>query len=202
MYETIADYFMGYIECGFFWYTLAGILVFFIYCALKNYLVEKSRWSILFVLFGAYIVTLAGVMLSPWRDSGGLIYPTEWFSLSNWQTGAFFTLAVSDWKFELLPKESWDAVFTGKLISALIFVPFGLLVPTLWKDVKYKVLTIGLVVITAVEALQMLVNRTFGLVELVMEFIGIAAGFVLFMFLFPLLRLWLYPKKKDGGKKK
>ena len=63
-------------------------------------------------------------------------------------------------------------------------------------------LTIGLVTIAAVEALQLLVNRTFGLVELVMEFIGIAVGFVVFMFLFPLVRLWLYPTKKDGGKKK
>ena len=101
----------------------------------------------------------------------------------------------------MLPSEAWDTVFAGKLISALLFVPFGFLVPLLWKDVKYKVLTIGLVAITATEALQLIVNRTFSLAELVMEFIGIAAGFVLFMFLFPLIKLWLYPTKKDGGKK-
>jgi uncharacterized membrane protein YqhA len=64
------------------------------------------------------------------------------------------------------------------------------------------VLTIGLVVIVAVEFLQVIVNRTFGLADLVMEFLGIAAGFVLFMFLFPLLKLWLYGTKKEGGKKK
>ncbi|MBQ1398540.1 MAG: VanZ family protein [Clostridia bacterium] len=81
-----------------------------------------------------------------------------------------------------------------------MFVPFGFLIPLLWKDVKYKVLTIGLIVITAIEALQLIINRTFGLVEIVMEFIGVAAGFVLFMLLFPLIKLWLYPEKK-GDKK-
>ena len=201
MYENILDYLKGYIDYGFYWYTLAGLLLFFIYSALKNYLADKFRWSILYILFGGYIVTLIGVMLSPWKESGGLIYPTEWFSLSDWQTGSFFTLAFSDWKFEMLPSEAWDTVFAGKLISALLFVPFGFLVPLIWKDVKYKVLTIGLVAITATEALQLIVNRTFSLAELVMEFIGIAAGFVLFMFLFPLIKLWLYPTKKDGGKK-
>lgn len=201
MYDNISDYLVAFFKSGFFWYTLAGLLLFFIFSALKNYLVDKFRWSILYIIFGGYIVTLAGVMLSPWKDAGGLIYPTEWFSLSNWQSGSFFTLAFSDWKFELLPSESLDVVFTGKLISALMFLPFGFFVPLLWKDVKYKVLTIGLVVITAFEALQLLVNRTFGLVEIVMEFIGVAGGFVLFMFLFPLIKLWLYPEKKDGGKK-
>ena len=201
MYDNISDYLVAFFKSGFFWYTLAGLLLFFIFSALKNYLVDKFRWSILYIIFGGYIVTLAGVMLSPWKDAGGLIYPTEWFSLSNWQSGSFFTLAFSDWKFELLPSESLDVVFTGKLISALMFLPFGFFVPLLWKDVKYKVLTIGLVVITACEALQLLVNRTFGLVEIVMEFIGVAGGFVLFMFLFPLIKLWLYPEKKDGGKK-
>ena len=198
MYENILDYLKGYIDYGFYWYTLAGLLLFFIYSALKNYLADKFRWSILYILFGGYIVTLIGVMLSPWKESGGLIYPTEWFSLSNWQTGSFFTLAFSDWKFEMLPSEAWDTVFAGKLISALLFVPFGFLVPLLWKDVKYKVLTIGLVAITATEALQLIVNRTFSLAELVMEFIGIAAGFVLFMFLYPLVKLWLEGKKTDG----
>ena len=201
MYENLLDYLKGYIELGFFWYTLAGILLFFLYCAMKNYLAEKFRWAIMLILFGGYIVTLAGVMLSPWKESGGLIYPTEWFSLSNWRSGTFFTLAVSSWKFDLLPSGSFEEIFTGKLISALMFVPFGFFIPLLWKDVKYKVLTIGLVAITATEALQLIVNRTFSLAELVMEFIGIAAGFVLFMFLFPLIKLWLYPTKKDGGKK-
>ena len=62
-------------------------------------------------------------------------------------------------------------------------------------------LTIGLVVVVATEFLQLLVNRSFGLVELVMELAGIIVGFVLFMLLFPLVKLWLYPKKKDGGTK-
>ena len=72
------------------------------------------------------------------------------------------------------------------------------MVPTLWKDVKYKVLTIGLVVVGAFELLQVLVNRTFGLVEFALEELGIAAGFVLFMFLYPLVKIWLEGKKKDG----
>ena len=91
-------------------------------------------------------------------------------------------------------------ISVGRLVSGLVFVPFGLLVPLLWKDVKFKALTIGLVVVTATETLQLLVNRTFSLVELVVEFAGIAAGFVLFMLLFPLIKLWLYPEKK--GEKK
>ena len=196
MYGNILDYLKGYIDGGFFWYTLAGLLLFFIYSALKNYLVDKFRWSLVYILFGGYIVTLIGVMLSPWKDSGGLIYPTEWFSLSNWQSGSFFTLALSDWKFELTPSEPWETLFIGKLICALLFVPFGFLIPLLWKDVKFKVLTIGLVAITATEALQLMVNRTFSLAELVMEFAGVAVGFVLFMLLYPLVKLWLYPAKK------
>lgn len=202
MYENLVDYLKGYIEFGFFWYTLAGLLLFFLYCAMKNYLGDKPRWAMTLILFGGYIVTLGGVMLTPWKESGGLIYPTEWFSMESWRSGAFFTLATSDWSFELLPSEPWKEIFTGKLISALLFVPFGFIVPALWKDVKVKVLTIGLVVIVAVEFLQVIVNRTFGLADLVMEFLGIAVGFVLFMFLFPLLKLWLYGTKKEGGKKK
>ena len=200
MYESIPGYLKGFIDGGFFWYTLAGLLLFFIFDSLKNNLGERSRWTLVHLLFGGYIFTLAGVMLSPWRASGGLIYPTEWFILSEWQSGSFFALAFSDWKFELLPSAPWDELFTGKLVSALMFVPFGFLIPLLWKDVKYKVLTIGLIVITAIEALQLIINRTFGLVEIVMEFIGVAAGFVLFMLLFPLIKLWLYPEKK-GDKK-
>ena len=201
MFDSVWDYLIGFFRFGFFWYTLAGVLLFFIYAALKSYFVDKLRWSVLFIVFGGYIVTLAGVMLSPWKESGGFIYPTEWFNASNWQNGTFFTLSASEWKFGLALPEDWEELLTGKLISSLLFVPFGFLVPTLWKDVKYKVLTIGLVVIAAVEFLQVLVNRTFGLVELGMEFIGIAAGFVLFMFLYPLVKLWLEGKKKDGGKK-
>lgn len=200
MYENILDYLKGYIENGFFWYTLAGILLFFLYCVFKNYLTDKFRWSIVMILFGGYIVTLIGVMLTPWKEPSGLIYPAEWFSLSNWQSGSFFTLSASQWKFDFMLPKSWDEMITGKLICALMFVPFGFFIPLLWKDVKYKVLTIGLVAVAATEFLQLLVNRTFGLVELVMELVGIAAGFVLFMFLFPIIRLWLYGFKK-GGKK-
>ena len=198
MFDSLFDYLIEFFRLGFFWYSLAGVVLFFIYCALKDYLGEKLRWSILFILFGGYVVTLAGVMLSPWRESGGLIYPTEWFRASNWQNGSFFTLAASGWKFDLAFPESWDGLFAGKLISLLLFVPFGFLVPTLWKDVKYKVLTIGLVVVGAFELLQVLVNRTFGLVEFALEELGIAAGFVLFMFLYPLVKIWLVGKKKDG----
>ena len=198
MFDSLFDYLIEFFRLGFFWYSLAGVVLFFIYCALKDYLGEKLRWSILFILFGGYVVTLAGVMLSPWRESGGLIYPTEWFRASNWQNGSFFTLAASGWKFALAFPESWDGLFAGKLISLLLFVPFGFLVPTLWKDVKYKVLTIGLVVVGAFELLQVLVNRTFGLVEFALEELGIAAGFVLFMFLYPLVKIRLEGKKKDG----
>ena len=202
MYDNPLDYLTGFLKCGFFWYTLAGVLLFFLYAALKNYLVDKLRWSILYIIFGGYIVTLIGVMLSPWKESGGLIYPTEWFSLSNWQSGSFFTLAFKDWNFELMPSVSLTDFSAGKMVCGLLFVPFGFLVPMLWKSVKLKTLTIGLVVTAAVEALQLLVNRTFSVMELAVEFIGIAAGFVLFMLLFPLVKLWLYPEKKDGGKKK
>lgn len=201
MYENIFGYLKGYFESGFFWYTLAGILLFFLYCVLKDYLTDKLRWSIIMVIFGGYIVTLIGVMLTPWQESSGFIYPTEWFSLPNWQNGSFFTLSASKWNFDLMLPESWEDFITGKMISGLMFVPFGFFVPLLWKDVKYKVLTIGLVVVVATEFLQLLVNRSFGLVELVMELAGIIVGFVLFMLLFPLVKLWLYPKKKDGGTK-
>ena len=200
MYENVLGYLRGYIDNGFFWYTLAGLLLFFIYSALKNILAEKLRWTIVYIVFGAYILTLIGVMLSPWRASGGLIHPSEWFSLSNWQSGSFFTLSFDDWKFEFIPSDVLNDISVGRLVSGIVFVPFGLLVPLLWKDVKFKALTLGLVVVTATETLQLLVNRTFSLVELVVEFAGIAAGFVLFMLLFPLIKLWLYPEKK-GDKK-
>ena len=101
MFDSLVDYLIGFFRLGFFWYTLAGIVLFFIYCALKDYLVEKLRWSVLLILFGGYIVTLAGVMLSPWQEPGGLIYPTEWFKASSWQDGSLFTLAASAWKFDL-----------------------------------------------------------------------------------------------------
>ena len=201
MYNGIFDYLIGYFKLGFFWYTLAGFLLFFVYCALKNYLVNKGRWSILLILFGGYIVTLAGIMLSPWVEPSGLIYPTEWFKASNWQSMAFFTFEPSEWKFGLTLPDSWDEFLSGKLICALLFVPFGFLVPTLWKETKLKVLSIGLLVTAGFEFFQVIVNRTFGLLELVMEYVGLATGFVLFMFLFPLVRLWLYSEKKDGGKK-
>ncbi len=201
MFDNLYDYLIGFFKFGFFWYTLAGVVLFFLYSAMKNYLVDKFRWTMLYILFGGYIVTLAGIMLTPWLE-GGLIYPTEWFKASNWQSGAFFTLSASEWKFGLAFPESWDELLTGKLICSLLFVPFGFLVPTLWKDVKYKVLTIGIVVVTAFELLQVLVNRSFGLVELMMEELGIVAGFVLFMFLYPLVKLWMEGKKKEGKKKK
>ncbi|MBQ1398539.1 MAG: hypothetical protein IIY89_08575 [Clostridia bacterium] len=89
MYESIPGYLKGFIDGGFFWYTLAGLLLFFIFDSLKNNLGERSRWTLVHLLFGGYIFSLAGVMLSPWRASGGLIYPTEWFSLSEWQSGSF-----------------------------------------------------------------------------------------------------------------
>ncbi|MBQ9901811.1 MAG: VanZ family protein [Clostridia bacterium] len=195
MYDNLLDYLMGFFKCGFFWYTLAGVVLFFIYAALKDYLSEKLRWTVLYILFGGYILTLAGVMLTPWVE-GGFIYPTEWFKASNWQSGAFFSLAASEWKFDFGFPDAWEELLTGKLVCALLFVPFGFLVPTLWKDVKVKTLTIGLVVAAAVELLQVVVNRSFGLVELAAEELGIAAGFVLFMFLYPLVKLWLEGKKK------
>ena len=68
MFDSLFDYLIEFFRLGFFWYSLAGVVLFFIYCALKDYLGEKLRWSILFILFGGYVVTLAGVMLSPWRE--------------------------------------------------------------------------------------------------------------------------------------
>ena len=195
------DYLKGFFTYGFFWYTLAGILLFFLYIALKNYLVDKFRWSLLLLLFGGYIVTLAGIMLTPWVEPAGLIYPTEWFRASNWQTMSFFTLRSSEWKFGLTFPASWDELLSGKLACALLFVPFGFLVPTLWKHLKLRTLSIGLLVTAGFEFLQVMVNRTCGLVEFAMEYAGLAAGFVLFMLLFPLVKLWLYPEKKDDGKK-
>ena len=36
MYESIPGYLKGFIDGGFFWYTLAGVVLFFLYSAMNS----------------------------------------------------------------------------------------------------------------------------------------------------------------------
>ena len=79
MYESIPGYLKGFIDGGFFWYTLAGLLLFFIFDSLKNNLGERSRWTLVHLFFGGYIFTLAGVQ--PLRMAERFVFYPRLFRL-------------------------------------------------------------------------------------------------------------------------
>lgn len=71
-------------------------------------------------------------------------------------------------------------VWAMMLGNALMLVPFGLLVPLLWDRLRgWRVLPVGLGFILAVELLQPLTGRAFDIDDIVLNFLGVAAGALL-----------------------
>ena len=44
MYDNLLDYLTGFLKCGFFWYTLAGVLLFFLYAVIGHKSTKKSEF--------------------------------------------------------------------------------------------------------------------------------------------------------------
>lgn len=71
-------------------------------------------------------------------------------------------------------------VYTMLLSNVLMFVPLGFLIPLLWSRFRwFEVLAVGLACILCVEVLQPFVGRSFDIDDVVLNFLGVAAGLLL-----------------------
>lgn len=73
---------------------------------------------------------------------------------------------------------SW--VWAMMLGNVLMLLPFGFLAPLLWNRLRgWRVLPIGLAFILAIELLQPLTGRSFDVDDILLNFLGVAAGALL-----------------------
>ena len=197
-FDVILEYLTGYVKYGFYMYTLAGILLFFMYCVFSDSLAKNAGRSILLTLFGGYAVTLLAVMISPQSAFQGAFSPLDWFSPSAWTGGGIVSFTPSRWRFDLALPESWDAFVDSGLGNLLADLPFGLFVPLIWEKISYKTFLIALGVIVGIEVLQIFFIRSFGLCDIAIAFLGFVLGFLVAL----VIKYVILPIKQKAGPSK
>lgn len=117
------------------------------------------------VIFTLYVASVLSLTFFPLRVANGLGEFSLDSTLLLMVQGKY---AAGDWVKAML------------LGNVLMLLPFGLLAPILWKKLRgVRVLPVGLAFILAIELLQPLTGRSFDIDDILLNFLGVAAGALL-----------------------
>lgn len=100
-----------------------------------------------------------------------------------------------DVNINLIPFVSMASELTNTLLNVLLFIPFGLLVPLIWKDFRSfkKMVLLGLSSTLFIELSQLLTYRATDINDLITNLIGTIIGYALARCFFK----WITPKNQS-----
>ena len=175
----------SYFNYHFIQFILFGAIGAIIGAAVLIILKMKDRLSdlkkgVLFVLLIAYLSALLSQTL----------IPPQFFS-GDFSLSAFHRPILSDFnlnlKFLLIVTDKWYMthrfyyVFEEYFANIIIFIPMGLLLPTLNKNLKRTAIPIGLAVSTFIELYQLCIDRQPDLTDIVLNTVGTVIGYLLYV---------------------
>ena len=116
-----------------------------------------------------------------------------WYNMIGWESSGIDVSELFSGSFNVVPRlfryvlgEATYGGWTHKMIlsNIVLFIPFGMLVPSTLKKSSYgKVLAIGAVFSSVIELLQPIVGRSFDVDDIIMRVIGTTIGFFFYLIL-------------------
>lgn len=147
----------------------------------KNNLSYKLSTEIIKLIFVCYITGLINLVLVP-----NNLWSHFWFYVETgystgdslgWLSGEFnFVPTIYKWLIGELTIGSW--VKDMLIGNIMMFIPMGILLPLVFKKINKKnIIKIAFIIPIIIEVTQPIVGRSFDIDDLIMNFIGIIAGY-------------------------
>lgn len=189
MYNLFMNSNLGYLLQIIPFILLVGTIYSIVrYIWLKKRSLSKNGWGneatrLLLVCYIAGLLSLVWVPANFWSSI--------WYYVLNGYSGGSMGKLFSG-EFNFIP--SMFRYFTGELVGAgswtqfmavgniLMYLPFGLLVPFLWKRLNWwKMVLTGFAVSAITELGQPIFGRSFDVDDLISNTIGVLIGFLIFV---------------------
>ena len=174
-----------------------SILASFLYVVIRYIKIKNGNMKanlskeIIRTIFVCYLTGLISLVLVPfnfWSVVWGYIYNGYSVNSISFLNGSF-NLIPSVFKLTAGELELGSWVKTMLAGNVLMFVPFGLLLPLAFDRInKHVMLGLTVVIPLFVEIVQILVGRSFDTDDLICNFIGIIAGYLIYLCVATLLK--------------
>ncbi|MBQ7714105.1 MAG: VanZ family protein [Oscillospiraceae bacterium] len=133
--------------------------------------------ELLLALLAGYAVELFALLLTPRNLIRDFWYWLRWRTPPREAGWAYYAPVLDAGRWRILWKlrrlRNREA-----LANALLFVPFGALVPSAWRCVGWRAVPLGLALSAAVELLQLPLGRSADVRDVLMNTLGVAAGYL------------------------
>ncbi|MDR1101240.1 MAG: VanZ family protein [Clostridiales bacterium] len=172
------------------------VFVTVIYAVLRWLWVKKKdaqidwRREILLLLFVEYMTVIVSQTIIPrWIFVSGKMFFYEIGEKLPTNLVPFKSISKFIMGFGLFD----EVTVINILANILIFVPFGLFLPLLWRNLRslWKTLAIGTIMIITIETIQYFIGRTADIDDYILNILGVAAGYGLW-------KLWIKQRKSQG----
>ncbi len=154
---------------------LAGVI-----CVLIRWRIGKRLTScrgLVTVLFACYMAGLLALTAVP-----NHLWSHIWYVLRHHQSSGI-TFHLFTFEHNLVP-DFWKNFGPEKLANLVLYIPFGLCAPLLWKKVNgWKVLALGFALSLCIETIQLFVGRSLDANDLILNTVGAVTGYGLFILL-------------------
>lgn len=169
---------------------LIGLSLFLAYIGISHksntpIIIKKRIYKGLFFTYIAWMILYLLVPSNFWLQF--------WYNVRGWESSGIDVSEIFSGSFNVVPiifrdifGEATYGGWTYKMLlsNIVLFIPFGMLVPSILKKSSYrKVLIIGAMFSSIIEMLQPIVGRSFDVDDIIMRVIGTAIGGFFFLIL-------------------
>ena len=156
------------------------IIIFIRYLTYRKTKEFNLKREVLTVLFWMYITALLSVTFIPER-SNNEPFNAPLFHLPDFSDKNTVTfenpIGWTIWKINL---GEWAEIVRNIAGNILVFIPYGFLVPIIWKKLKAKTILFGFLLSFFIEFSQLFMERQSDVYDLILNTLGVAIGYLIY----------------------